>query len=456
MNVELRLFLSNLIRSWYIVVAMMLIGLAVAGAHFAATEPAYSSSARLQVVARSTADVNNAAQAQTLAVQLAVTYAQLAGTDLVLAPAAKRSGEDVTVTDLAASVTSVATDSTPFITVTATAGSAAGAARIAEAVAQELIVATNSGSGGSSALSLREVQPAGTPATPITGSLQSELPLGAAIGLILGIVVVLLRDRFDTRFRGLGGVQAATGVDVLGTLPADPRGRNVPAVSMAERSSERYEAFRSLRTALSGQGLLPEGGSVLAVSSAVVEEGRTSVVAGLAVAIAASGREVVVVDADLRRARVARVLGVEPGPGLAEVLAGTATVESVLQDVPQTERVRLLRAGSAGPGSGELFESQEYATLLTELRGEATVVLVDSPPLLAVADAAAIARHSDHVLLVVGAPVVKEREVQSALAVLHQVQIMVAGIVVNRMPRVWADSGVSGYRSASNDARGSR
>lgn len=453
---ELRLFLSNLIRNWYVVVAMMLVGLVVAGVHFAATEPAYSSSARLQVVARSTADVNNAAQAQTLAVQLAVTYAQLAGTDLVLTPAAKRSGEQVAAADLTDSVTSVATDSTPFITVTATAHSAAGAARIAEAVSQELIVATRSDSGGSSALSLREVQPASTPRFPTTGSLQSELPLGAAIGLIIGIIVVLLRDRFDTRFRGLAGVSLATGVDVLGTLPADPRSKNVPAVLMPERSSERYEAFRSLRTALTGQGLLPEEGAVLAVTSSVIEEGRTSVVAGLAVAIAASGRDVVVVEGDLRRARLARVLGVEPGPGVAEVLAGTTVLESVLQDVPHADRVKLLRAGSASPGAGELFESQEYATLLADLRSGATIVLVDSPPLLAVADAAAIARHADHVVLVVGAPVVKEREVQSALAVLHQVQIQVAGIVVNRMPRSWTDSAVAGYRSSPGDARGSR
>lgn len=446
---ELRLFLSNLARGWYILLAAVLLGLLGGLVHAATTQPVFVSNARLLVNVRSAASITDLVQANALSQQLAANYAQLAGTRYVLDRAATQAGVGVTAAELETQVTAVAVENTAFVNVTAQADSAQSAAKIANAVSSSLIVASltlaQDNSSANSTLELEAVQPANTPLLPSGGSLASELPLGGAIGLLVGVVIVLLRERFDTRFRSADRVAVVTNADVLGAMPNDRTAKTVPALALAASSPERYETFRSLRTALDGQGMLPSGGGIIAVTSSVPAEGKSSTVAGLAVAIAATGRKVVVVEADLRRPTVAKAFGVEAGPGLTDVLLGKETAEAVLQQVGPDDHIGVLRAGSTVLSSSELFESAALATLLDELKQESTTVLVDTPPLLALSDAASLARHADRVILVVGAPVAKQGEVTRALAVLRRVKVSISGVVLNRVPRFWPDTSIGDY-----------
>lgn len=455
---ELRLFLSNLARGWYILLAAALFGLLAGLLHAATTQPLYVSNAQLLVNVRSAASINDLAQANSLSQQLAANYAQLAGTRYVLDRAAKQADVGVTAVELGGEVTAVAVENTAFVNITAQADSARAAARIADAVSSSLIVASRTlaqdNSSANSTLELEAVQPANTPLLPSGGSLASELPLGGAIGLLVGVVIVLLRERFDTRFRSANRVAVVTNADVLGAMPNDRTAKTVPALALPAKSPARYETFRSLRTALDGQGMLPSDGGIIAVTSSVPGEGKSSTVAGLAVAIAATGRDVVVVEADLRRPTVSKAFGVDFGPGLTDVLLGKETADTVLQQVGPDDHIKVLRAGSAVLSSSELFETEALATLLDELKQGSTTVLVDTPPLLALSDAASLARHADRVVLVVGATVAKEGEVERALAVLRRVKVAVSGVVVNRVPRFWPDSGVGDY-SAYKEVGGS-
>lgn len=445
--VELRLFLSAVARSWYIAVGAVVLGVLIAVVHLLTTPAQYQSSARLYVNVKSATSIADLAQANSLAQQLAADYAQLADTRYVLRGAAASLGGGVTASELGRVVTAVPSEDTAFLTITAAAGSGASAARTADAVAQSLINASRdlsrANSSATRTLELREVQPAEAPAAPASGTLASELPLGAAIGLVLGVLVIVLRDRFDTRPRSIARVAATTGAAVLGTVPGDRRTGGLSVLGLPTRSPQRYESFRALRTALDGQGLLAPAGVSIAVTSSVPDEGKSSTIAGLAIAIAASGRQVVVIEADLRRPRIARAFGVQPGPGLSDVLRGNQPLEEVLHRVPVEERISVVTSGSAVLSGAELLESPAFVSLVQQTTEQGAVVLIDTPPLLTLSDASAIARHVDHLLLVVGPSTVKDRDVERAVAVLRQVKVAPAGVVVNRVARGWDEAGVA-------------
>jgi capsular exopolysaccharide synthesis family protein len=215
---------------------------------------------------------------------------------------------------------------------------------------------------------------------------------------------------------------------------------------LQQGSPVRYEAFRSLRIALHGSGMLVDSGAVIMVTSSTEHEGKTSTVGGLAVTIAASGREVVVLEADMYRPRLASFFDVAAGPGLVEVLDGDLSLDDALEQT-ELKRLRVLRAGSRTRESNELLESPKLKDLLNELKTSGAVVLIDTPPLLALSDAAVLAQQADYVLLVVGALTATERDVTSAVAVLRQVQVGLAGVIVNMLPRSWSDSNARAHES---------
>lgn len=459
MILELRSFLSALLRGWVILLIAIVLGLGAAVGHVMTANPTYQSTARLYVNVVSASNIGDLAQANALSQQIAANYAELAVTPYVLRRAATKSGLPVSAASLASSVTAVVTANTAFINITATSTTPQTAATVAESVSQSLIVVASGLSAQSSSkgasLRLTEVQPASVPDMPSVGSLRSELPLGALIGLIVGSAVVILRERLSGRFQSGSHIATVTDSEIVGMLPTDRRARRGRALALPKRSPLRFEALRSVRTAIQGLGLLSEHGSTIAVTSSVPGEGKSSTVAGLAVAIAASGRTVVVVEGDLRRPRVGRMFDLPAGPGLTEMLAGQNTLAEVLQ-VTADPRISVLRSGSLCDRADELIESAALEPLLSDLTADGAIVLLDTPPLLALSDAASIARRADHVLLVAGAPVVHERDVIRALAVLRQVQVQVAGVVVNRVPRLWADSTVRAYSGYATAGRGRR
>ncbi|MBN1813497.1 MAG: CpsD/CapB family tyrosine-protein kinase, partial [Anaerolineae bacterium] len=170
----------------------------------------------------------------------------------------------------------------------------------------------------------------------------------------------------------------------------------------------------------------------LLVTSAGPTEGKSTTAANLAVAMAQAGLKVVVLDADLRRPRIHKIFGLHPRGGLTGSLL-EGNMDGRLQP-SQVEGLAVLPAGELPPNPSELLGSKRLRELLDELAEDADVVVIDSPPVLPVTDAAVLAREVDGVLLVVDAGATRQEVVQRAVEGLRQVGAHLIGVVLNRVP----------------------
>lgn len=237
---------------------------------------------------------------------------------------------------------------------------------------------------------------------PIEPSFPRRLPvlLSAAVAaMAAGVALAFLRERLDRAMRTAADVEAATGRPPLAMVPlAAPRAAPADAILDAPTDAAA-EAVRTLRAALMvrARGAAP---GVVAVTSSLPEEGKTTLALWLARASAQAGRPTVVVDCDLRRPAVASALGLADGPTLIDVLAGTAELDDALVGDPRGP-LKILPAGRAGIAALDIAETPALADLLTALRQRFEMVVVDAPPVLPVADGRLLARRADHVLYAV-------------------------------------------------------
>lgn len=198
-----------------------------------------------------------------------------------------------------------------------------------------------------------------------------------------------------------------------------------------EASSPAYEAFRSLRTTIRFQAE-ENAQKSLVVTSAGPQEGKSLVSTCLATSLAQLGLRITLVDANLRSPGLHSVLGVSQEPGLADYLSGTEG--PAIQENCGADGLNLLAAGAVPENAPELLASQRMANLITDLASVSDHVILDTPPLLTAADAAALARYVDGVLLVVRANQSRRDQIQRAKAMLAQINAHVLGVVFNDDP----------------------
>ncbi len=230
---------------------------------------------------------------------------------------------------------------------------------------------------------------------------------GALIGLLVAVVV--LRGR---RLRDGGEAQRISGLPLVAHVQPPGRGEG------EQRRAD--EAFRMLRaaTTLGGEGPAP---SVVVVSSAAPGEGKTTVAAGLARAIARAGRPVIAVEADLRRPGLSAALGASTrgtGRGLTAAIVGGVAIDELLQEVEPG--LQLLPAGELPPNAPELLGSEDAARVLDELAARGATVVLDTAPLLPVADTRELLGHetAGRVVIVARPGVVTRAELRDAVALL--------------------------------------
>ncbi len=168
------------------------------------------------------------------------------------------------------------------------------------------------------------------------------------------------------------------------------------------------------------------------MTSAAPHEGKSTTVLNLAMAVSLTGRRVILVDTDLRRSDLHRMLEMEGGAGVTDVLLGQATLEEALQH-DEKSGLRILGPGNRVSNPTELLESAEMRQLLEELRGKADLVIFDSPPLLAVADTLVLANLADAVLMVCVAGQTLRQDMQVARQLLAHVGERVDGVVLNKV-----------------------
>lgn len=257
--------------------------------------------------------------------------------------------------------------------------------------------------------------------------------LGGVIGLILGFVFAYGRDRLDDRIRSESQLKSLLGeVPVLGRIPFDARKQPARPAALVEPRSPTSEAFRALNTnlrflaAARAHGRAGELGEILVVTSALTAEGKTTVAGNLAVTAARTGLRVLLVDADLRKPSISTLFGVETPRGLSHLLAGQKLKVRVDTAEPN---LRIIGAGTVPPNPAELLASPRAASIWHQLRQQADLVVVDTPPVLSVADALEITNHADWVLLTVRNRQSREHHLLGALERLHRVGSPITGVV---------------------------
>ena len=265
------------------------------------------------------------------------------------------------------------------------------------------------------------------PKTPAEPKPPRAAMLGGVIGLILGAVLGYGRDRLDDRIRDETRLKALLGeVPILGRIPLDARRQPARPVALVEPRSPVSEAFRALNTnlrflaAARAQQRTGDVGEILVVTSALPSEGKTTVAGNLAVTAARTGLRVLLVDADLRKPSISQQFGVETPRGLAHLLAGQKLKVRVDTAEPN---LRIMGAGTVPPNPAELLASPRAATMWQQLRQQADLVIVDTPPVLSVADALEITHHADWVLLTVRSRQSREHQLLGALERLQRVGI---------------------------------
>jgi polysaccharide biosynthesis transport protein len=282
----------------------------------------------------------------------------------------------------------------------------------------------------------RIIQPGFVPTSKSGNPLQTIL-LGLLFGVVLGVGLALLRDQADRRLHRAEDVSAAFDAPILTTVPRHRQLKRHPR--FAELPPEVGEAFRMLYAQLRF-GTTPPVRSVL-VTSARSREGKTTVAWNLASAAASGGAAVAFVEADLRRPSVAQRYGLESAPGLAEVLRGDISVASALQTVPtlpgdagangRLRPLHVLVAGHPPPDPWNLMHSSAVARVLGTVARDHELVVIDTPPIPHVADAIALLRRVDGVIVTASVNSTRGPEAGRLRDQLQALDARVIGVVAN-------------------------
>ena len=281
-------------------------------------------------------------------------------------------------------------------------------------------------------------QPAVVPNSPTSPNVKRNLALGLLGGVGLGFGIVVLRVLLETRVRSKSDIEALTDFPIVGMIGKDPDSEKRPLVALKDPRNPLVESFRTFRTNLSYLNVEDDSNSFV-ISSAGPNEGKTTTAMNLAVVMADSGARVVLVDADLRKPSVAKTLGIEGGVGLSDLLAGKASFEDVLQQFGR-QYLFVLPAGRIPPNPSELLGSKTMGKVLDMLSEHFDYVIIDTPPVLAVTDAAILSKKVGGTLMIAAAGKVRKQELSNALEALDTVGGNIVGIVVTMVPTKGPDA----------------
>jgi len=347
---ELRDYLRAVRKRWWLVAGSIVVALGAAMLVTTLTPPKYSASVTF-FVGTQTKGVSDAYQGSLFSQQRIKSYADLLTSDRLAQAIVDNDPMGRTADQVQESITANAIPDTVLLEATVTDGDRARALRLSQGLAKQFValVQTLETPPGSDVPTVWVEVIAGPAlaAKPVSPTPVRNAGLALVLGLVLGVGAAVLRETLDTSVKSAPALAELTGAAVLSTVPVDSRAKRAPLIVAGSAGSVRAEALRQLRTNLQFVNV-DAPARAIAVTSAVPGEGKTTTACNLAIVFAEAGKRVVIVDADLRRPRVAEYLNVEGAVGLTNVLAGQATVDDALQQWG-TSGVFVLPAGSIPP-----------------------------------------------------------------------------------------------------------
>ena len=445
----IRDYLRVLREQWFVLLISVLLGLAGAAGVFYLRPPDYTAKLTMYVSSQGGDTTSAAYQGAQLSQQRVSSYVQLVSSRRVSEDVIRELRLPVTPEGLSEQITATSSIDSVLIDISVVDRSPDRAATIANAVGNVFTGLVSEleqpvTPGLPQAVAVRVVQPAAVPVEPSSTGLPVTLAIGVLAGLATGIAGAQLRNALDVSVKSPEQLRAAAGAPNLGTVAHDPNVPKRPLTVHEDVQSPRSEAFRQLRTNLQFVDV-DNARKILLITSSMPNEGKTTTLLNLAIAMASAGNRVLVVEADLRRPKAANLLGLERTVGLTSVLSGRVSAHQAIQPWGGGA-FDVLASGALPPNPSELLASKHMEVLLTELRELYDVVLIDSPPLLPVTDAAAIAPYTDGAILVCRYTKTTRSQVESAVQALRGVSAPLLGTVFTMVP----SSGPHAYAQYNN------
>jgi len=279
----------------------------------------------------------------------------------------------------------------------------------------------------------RLISPAVAPTRPSFPNKKLIVMLGGLGGLMMGLLTALALERLDRGFRGAPQVEGALGVPVLAQVPSlAGKTKSKPEDYVLEKPMSSFaEALRSLRTALHYSNV-DEPPKVVVVTSTIPREGKSTLCLSFSRAAARAGSRVLLIDADLRRPRIAKAMGVEARGNLAQLLAGEKSAAEVVQ-VDEASGAHMITARPDTPNPQDLLSSRQMEKFIEGARGLYDLIIIDTPPVLAVSDAAAVSKIADVVLYVVHWGSTAREMVATGVKQLRSYNAPIAGVVLSQV-----------------------
>ena len=326
---------------------------------------------------------------------LTATYATLASSQVV----AQRVVDDLGLAESAGqvrgSVHAAVVPNTFIIAITASDTDAAKAAQVANAAAKALgEIVADLRSGSKEDVNVKPLDQAGVPGSPSSPRSGVDLAVGLALGLLAGILLMAAMEALDRRVRSTRQADSLLNAPLLGIVP----NRKSNAIVALDEQDLAGEPYRAIATSLRFMNGGPSARAVV-ISSPEEGEGKSTLTANLAVALASAGLQVIAVDADLRRGRLSQLFGMDSKVGLSSVIAGDTSVADALQQ--WHPNLRVLATGPLPPNPSGLLGSQGAADTVAALGELADIVLIDGAPLLPLTDAVVLSTQTDGVVLAV-------------------------------------------------------
>ncbi|OGD78514.1 MAG: hypothetical protein A2Y64_05605 [Candidatus Coatesbacteria bacterium RBG_13_66_14] len=273
------------------------------------------------------------------------------------------------------------------------------------------------------------------PTAPVSPNHASDLLLGLAVGLVIGIGLAMIVEMNDTTVKSADEVTGLTGLSPIGTIPKATEefeelgeGR---LIVLENPRSPIAETYRIIRTNIQYFGIDKQI-RVLSITSPSKGEGKTTTTANLGVSIAQQGHKTLLVDTDLRKAKMHRFFNIPNTPGFTELILGDRTDEEVIRPT-QVENLFVLPSGHPPPNPSELLSSRRTQDILERFRQEYDKVILDTSPVLAVTDPAVLGSLVDGTILVIEAEVSEAEAVKEAVNLLKNARAQILGFVLNKV-----------------------
>jgi non-specific protein-tyrosine kinase len=423
-SMELRLYLAWLRQYWWVLAAGALAAGAVAFVVSQQMPSTYKAEATLVVFSTPSTPDDAAPDDLVTDERLTNTYAGLIERSSILDDVIRRLRLDVTSDELDEKITARAVEETQLIEIVVSDEDPEQAAAIANTTAQAFIDDTLWRVGGLHTISIASA--ASPPADPSSPNIALNTAIAAILGVVLAGCVAALMEHLDDTLKTPEAVSARSGLATLASIPFMKLAEGGNALANRLSSSERYATLRAqVNFARQEHGV-----RTLIIAGPHAGEGKSTTAANLAVAYAQTGERVILVDADLRTGSLAVLFGVTSLGGLSGVLKSSVGVDDAL--IPIAENLSLLPAGSRVTNPSELIASVRMTGLIEDLRRRADLIILDTPSMSEVSDAAVLAARVDAVLLVIDPRKTRAGSLGAVLTTLRRANARVAGVVLNR------------------------